>query len=214
MSEAQASADIEQQLERGAAALGLSLTSAMVRKLLRFVALLEKWNRVYNLTAIRDHNEIVSVHLLDSLVATSYLEGDRGIDVGTGAGFPGIPLAIATPSRVVTLLDSNQKKAAFLRQATAELELPNTKVVCERVEQWKPARGYDWVISRAFAQLGKFIEVAGHLVGPQGRLVAMKGAYPREEIKNLPQGYRVREVISLSVPGLRAERHLVLVERQ
>jgi len=204
--------DLERQIEHGMEVLGLHSNRAMLRKFRDFIDLLCKWNRTYNLTAIREPELMVSNHLLDSLAVAPFLVGECGIDVGSGGGFPGVPLAIAAPQRRVTLLDSSQKRTAFLRQAAAELKLANVEVVCERVENWKPAAPYDWVISRAFAELPDFVRAAGHLVSG-GVLAAMKGAYPREEIERLPPQYRVREVVPLVVPGLEAKRHLVLVER-
>jgi len=175
--------------------------------------LLEKWNRVYNLTAVRDRAAMVSQHLLDSLAVLRQLEGRTLLDVGSGAGLPGIPLAIAAPELTVTLLDSNHKKAAFLQQAVAELGLANATVCRTRVEHWHPAGRFDVVISRAFAELADFVAAAAHLLARGGVLAAMKGVYPHEEIARLPDGFRVRAVRQLSVPGLAAARHLILVEQ-
>ena len=206
--------DVERQIEQGMQVLGLAPRPAMLRQFAEFVALLAKWNRTYNLTAIRDTHNIVSTHLLDCLAAAPFLQGDLGTDVGSGGGFPGIPLAIALPERRITLVDSSQKKTAFLRQAVAELKLTNVQVVCARAESWNPDSGYDWVVSRAFADLSLFAASAMHLALPSGVLAAMKGAYPEKEIAALPPQYRVRQVVRLQVPGLDAERHLVLMERR
>ena len=212
MSPVAAASDIEREIEAGLKAIRLPIQPEMLRQFADFVALLNKWNRTYNLTAIRGQSDIVSTHFLDSLVVSPYLEGNRGIDVGTGGGFPGIPLAIALPSRQITLLDSSQKKTAFLRQAAADLKLGNVDVVCARVESWFPEHPYDWAVSRAFADLAQFAASAAHLVSPSGVLVAMKGAYPADEIAALSAAIRVREVVRLHVPGLEAERHLVIME--
>ncbi len=206
--------EIGRLIEQGMQSLGLAADAATLRRLSDFAALLEKWNRTYNLTAIRDTASIVSAHLLDSLAVAPYLAGSRGIDIGSGGGFPGIPLAIALPGCRLTLLDSSQKKSAFLRQAVAELELPNVAVVCARAESWQPAERYDWAVSRAFSDLVRFVQSAAHLVLPSGVLAAMKGVYPETEIAALPSSYKIREVVRLHVPGLDAERHLVLMERQ
>jgi len=199
------------ELKSAAAALGVALADAQVATLERYLDLLEKWNRVYNLTAIRERSRMVTHHLLDSLAVLPHVRGPRVLDVGSGAGLPGIPIAIAGPALQVTLLDSNHKKSAFLTQAVAELPLANVQVVTERVESWQPEARFDTIVSRAFAELGEFVALAGRLLAPQGVLAAMKGVHPFEEIGRLPQGYRVERVVRLSVPGLDAERHLVLM---
>jgi 16S rRNA (guanine527-N7)-methyltransferase len=201
------------ELERELAVPDLKLTDAQSAALDRYLDLLEKWNRVYNLTAIRDRGRMVTHHLLDSLVVSPHLRGPRVLDVGSGAGLPGIPLAIANPVLQVTLLESNRKKSAFLTQAVAELQLANAAVVTERVEAWQTDQRFDTIVSRAFAELGEFVALSGRLLAPDGILAAMKGVHPFEEIERLPQGFRVREVIPLSVPGLDGERHLVVVSR-
>jgi 16S rRNA (guanine527-N7)-methyltransferase len=199
------------ELGRATAALGLALADTQVATLERYLDLLEKWNRVYNLTAIRERSRMVTHHLLDSLAVLPHVRGPRVLDVGSGAGLPGIPLAVASPALHVTLLESNHKKSAFLTQAVAELQLANVQVVTERVESWQPEARFDTIVSRAFAELGEFATLAGRLLAPQGVLAAMKGVHPFEEIERLPQGYRVRQVVRLRVPGLDAERHLVLM---
>jgi 16S rRNA (guanine527-N7)-methyltransferase len=199
------------ELGRATAALGLALADTQVATLERYLDLLEKWNRVYNLTAIRERSRMVTHHLLDSLAVLPHVRGPRMLDVGSGAGLPGIPLAVASPALHVTLLESNHKKSAFLTQAVAELQLANVQVVTERVESWQPEARFDTIVSRAFAELGEFVALAGRLLAPQGVLAAMKGVHPFEEIERLPQGYRVQQVVRLRVPGLDAERHLVLV---
>jgi len=200
-------------LGHGLNEIGLALGSEQQDLLLQYLVLLEKWNQVYNLTAVRDLAKMVNAHLLDSLSVVSYLTGARLLDLGSGAGLPGIPIAIARPAWEVTLLDSSHKKSAFLRQAVADLALKNATVVCERVESWAPERQFDVVISRAFSDLGEFVSMTDRLLAPGGLVAAMKGLYPYEELERLPGGFRVREVKALRVPGLEAERHLVLVER-
>jgi 16S rRNA (guanine527-N7)-methyltransferase len=142
-----------------------------------------------------------------------HLRGRRLLDVGSGAGFPGIPIAIARADVEIDLLDSNHKKCAFLRQAVAELGLTNARVVCERVESWRPAQRFDCIISRALGEIAEVIAWVGHLLAPGGVIAAMKGVHPLEEIARIPSEFRVRQVHALAVPGLDAERHLVLIER-
>lgn len=199
-------------LERGVIELHLSMNREQCELLLKYLALLDKWNQVYNLTAIRDLTRMVEAHLLDSLATVPLLAGKSILDVGSGAGLPGIPIAVAKPGWEVTLLDSNHKKAAFLRQVVAELALKNANVVCERVESWVAPRKFDVIISRAFSDLGDFVSLAWRLLAPGGVIAAMKGLHPFEELERLPPGFRVREIRALQVPGLGAERHLVLIE--
>ena len=208
-----AQSELGKRLEQGLAELDLSLSREARTKLLEYLALLEKWNQVYNLTAIRDAEKMVSGHLLDCLAVVPYVSGAHVLDAGSGAGFPGIPLAVARPGIEVALLDSNHKKAAFLRQAVAELQLKNARVVCERVESWRPAEKFDCIISRAFSEIAEFVILTKHLLAPGGVLAAMKGVHPFEEIERLPRDFRVMHVHRLAVPGLGAERHLVLIER-
>ncbi len=200
------------QLGEGLAGLGLNLSAETQTRLLRYLALLSKWNRTYNLTAIREPSRLVRHHLLDSLAVLPYLDGSAIVDVGSGAGLPGIPLAVAQPEWRVVLLDSNHKKGAFLRQAVLELKLQNTEVVTARVERWNPARLFDVAISRAFSDLPGFVEAAGRLCAPAGVLAAMKGVYPDEELAQLGSRARVLKVVPLHVPGLQAARHLVLLQ--
>lgn len=205
--------ELERLLERGVAELGVELDPGVPGKLLGHIDLLEKWNRVHNLTSVRDAVKAVSVHLLDSLAVVPYVSGPRVLDAGSGAGFPGFPVALARPELQVDLLDSNHKKCAFLRQAVAEAGARNAKVVCGRVEAYRPATPYDCILSRALADLAEIVALTNHLLAPGGVIAAMKGVYPFEEIERIPSGFRVRQVHALSVPGLGAERHLVLVER-
>jgi 16S rRNA (guanine527-N7)-methyltransferase len=205
--------ELERRLEHGVEELGLRLDPAARRTLLQHLALIEKWNRVHNLTAVRDATKAVDVHLLDSLAVVPYLKGKRFLDAGSGAGFPGIPIAVAKPDIRMALLESSHKKSAFLKHAIAELQLRNAHAVCERVESWHPAEAFDCILSRALAELAELITLTGHLLAPGGVLAAMKGVFPFEEIERVPPEFRVRKVHALAVPGLAAERHLVLIER-
>ena len=208
---------VEQQLTAGVAALGLALPEGAEGQLLAYLALLDKWNRVYNLTAVRDAERMVSHHLLDSLAAVPFFPGGdsaliRVLDVGSGGGLPGIPLAIARPELQVTLIDSIAKKTAFLLQAKAELGLANLNVVTGRVEAFRPETGFDVVTSRAFSDLREFVTLTRHVLAPGGRWLAMKGLYPNEEIAFLPPGVKVSADHALVVPGLEASRHLIVLE--
>jgi 16S rRNA (guanine527-N7)-methyltransferase len=200
-------------LQQGIADLGMALPQSTTERLLEYLALLAKWNHVYNLTAIREETKWVSHHLLDSLAVVPHLPAGRLVDVGSGAGLPGIPIAFACPDRQVTLLDSNQKKGAFLTQSSTELALANVKVVIERSESYRPDHDFDVVISRAFSSIADFIRLAGHLCRPGGVLVAMKGARPDAEIAQLPDSWKAETIIPLHVPQLDAERHLVMLRR-
>jgi 16S rRNA (guanine527-N7)-methyltransferase len=199
------------QLKRGLIALGLTLDRDIQQRLLDYIALIEKWNRVYNLTAIREPEKMVSHHLLDSLAVAPHLHAKRLLDVGSGAGLPGIPLALAKPDTQVTLLDSNHKKAAFLNQAVMELKLKNAEVCSERVESWQTQNRFDVIISRAFSEMGEFVRITRHLLAPGGMFAAMKGLHPYEEIDKLPPGCKVQQVLPLAIPGLEGARHLVLI---
>jgi 16S rRNA (guanine527-N7)-methyltransferase len=202
------------ELSHGIIGLELTVPAGTQRKLLDYLALIAKWNRVHNLTAVRESSKMVSYHLLDCLAVAPYLEARRALDVGSGAGLPGIPLALMWPQASITLLDSSHKKAAFLRQAAIELGLKNADVVCERVETWRPSREFDLVISRAFSDLPEFLNLAGRLCAAHGTVAAMKGVYPYEELAQLPREFKLRNVVPLKVPGIRAERHLVLLDPQ
>ncbi len=182
---------IEAQLTAGVAALGLALPDGAEARLLAYLALLDKWNRVYNLTAVRDAERMVSHHLLDSLAAVPYFKGEAVLDVGSGGGLPGIPLAIARPELQVTLIDSIAKKTAFLLQAKAELGLGNVSVVTSRVEDFRPEAQFDVITSRAFSDLKEFVTLTRHLLKPGGRWLAMKGLMPHEEIATLPDWVKV-----------------------
>ena len=207
---------LRNELDTGLAALGLE--AALASPLLAYLALLERWNRIYNLTAIRDPHEMIGKHLLDSLAMLPALEqcgvGDGALaDLGTGAGLPGIPLAIARPGLQVTLVESNGKKARFLREALRTLHLGNARVAESRIEALEEPAAYDAITARALATLPLIVELGGHLLKPEGKLLAMKGARPDSEIAALPAGWTVESVHALTVPGLNAERHLVVVAR-
>jgi 16S rRNA (guanine527-N7)-methyltransferase len=199
-------------LARGLEALQLSLTAAQRAQLLDYVALLAKWNRAYNLTAVRDPIEMVRRHLLDSLAVLPYVVGPRVLDIGTGAGLPGIPLACALPEVEFTLLDSHQKKIAFVRQAIAELHIRNAQALATRIEDFHPGQKFATLIARAFASLADMLAGCELLLTPGVRLLAMKGTFPKEELASVPPRYRVVAVHALRVPGLDAARHVVVIE--
>jgi len=204
---------LESRIAEGLAAMDLTLPGGSAAKLAAYLELIAKWNRVHNLTAVRETDQMVVLHVLDSLALLPHLaQAKTLLDVGSGPGLPGIPLAIARPGLAVTLLDSSHKKCAFLRQAKTELALDDVDVVCERVEGWKPGRRFDVVVSRAFSDLADFVEQAQHLVAPQGALIAMKGVHPFDEIARVPATHRVARVLEIDVPHLEAKRHLVFLE--
>lgn len=202
-------------LQSGLDSLGIEIDAAGLAALETYLALLTRWNAAYNLTAVRDPREMVTRHLLDSLAVAPLLPASarRLIDVGTGAGLPGVPLAIAQPDRHFDLLDSNGKKSRFLFQVKTELGLSNMAVCQGRVENWQPVEPYDAVLSRAFASLADMAHWCAHLCRPQGLLLAMKGQYPEAEIEELPATLAVKSVESIDVPGLGEERHLVVLQQ-
>ena len=203
-----------EQLEQGLAVMGVALPVPVREKLLAYVALLYKWNKTYSLTALREQEKAVSHHLLDSLSILPFVPNGSLLDVGSGGGMPGIPLAIVRPEQRVTLLDSNSKKSAFLQQAAIELGLSNISVHGGRVEQYHPAVGFAAITSRAFAELGDFSGLTRHLLAPDGVWLAMKGVWPHDEISRLPADVRVEAVHALPVPGVDGERHLVVMRRR
>ena len=199
-------------LEAGLRQLGLD--AALAEPLLAYLALLARWNQTYNLTAIRDTREMLVKHLLDSLAMHAHLDGiDTLADLGTGPGLPGIPLAIARPALRVTLVESNGKKARFLREAVRQLKLGNASVVESRIEAFDAPGSFDAITARALATLPLILQLGGHLLKADGRLLAMKGVLPADEIATLPAGWRLAAVHPLRVPGLEAERHLVEIVR-
>lgn len=199
------------QLAWGIAELELQLDAETQQKLLNYLGLLEKWNKVYNLTAIRNTELMVSHHLLDSLTVLPYLWQGKWLDVGCGAGLPGIVLAITRPDWTFTLLDSNSKKTSFVQQAVIELKLKNVAIKCARVEDLQIEEKYDGIISRAFAETREFVSLTRHLLAKKGKWAAMKGA-PEQELQNLPDDVKIEETIQLKVPGLDAARCLVILK--
>ncbi|MBK9325841.1 MAG: 16S rRNA (guanine(527)-N(7))-methyltransferase RsmG [Thiobacillaceae bacterium] len=199
------------RLADGVSALGLDVDERARAALLDYLGLLEKWNKTYNLTAIHEPERMLTHHLLDSLIIAPQVGAGPLLDVGSGAGLPGIPLAIARPGLRVTLLDASQKKCGFMRQAAIDLKLSNVTVTHARVEDFRPADGFPQVVSRAFSDLSEFVRLTRHLVAPGGEWLAMKGLYPHEEIAQL-KGARVTRDVPLRVPGLDADRHLIVME--
>ena len=198
-------------LDRGLQQGRIALSEAQRGLLLNYIELLQKWNKVHNLTAVRDPAEMVTLHLLDSLSVLPHVKVKRLLDVGSGAGLPGIPLAVCMPDLQVTVMDASQKKASFMRQAKAELGLGNLEVVCGRVEQYKPLKLFDAIISRAFSDLNEFVSLTRHLLIPDAHWLAMKGVHPYDELAQLPEDVEVMEIVPLQVPGLNAQRHLVIL---
>lgn len=190
----------------------LILSDKQIDQLIKYVQLLEKWNKAYNLTAIRDPKEMITKHLLDSLVVSPYLEGQSFIDVGTGAGLPGIPLSIAHPDLQFSLLDSLGKRIRFLKQVQLELGLKNVTLIQSRVEDYHAAQ-FDGIISRAFASLPEMIYWCAHLINQTGLFYALKGDIKQNEIAEIPKGFQLKEQIALSVPNLNAKRYLLLIEK-
>ncbi len=199
-------------LAEGLEKIGLELDAAVQTRLLAYLDLLAKWNRTYNLTAVRKPEQMLVRHLFDSLVIHSFLRGPRILDVGSGAGLPGIPLALARPDYDFTLLDSNSKKTRFITQAVAELGLDNVTVVQSRIEAYTVAR-FDTIVSRAFATLAEFALVVQPCLAADGILLAMKGVYPNTELAELPAPFRLEQNIKLQVPDLNAERNLLIIQR-
>lgn len=191
---------------------GISLTEHQKNQLIAYVDMLHKWNKAYNLTSVRDPNEMLVRHILDSIVVAPHLQGERFIDVGTGPGLPGIPLSIVRPESHFTLLDSLGKRVRFLRQVQHELKLENITPVQSRVEEFPSEPPFDGVISRAFASLDDMLSWCCHLPGENGRFYALKGQLPEEEIASLPAAFSVESVVKLRVPQLEGERHLVVIK--
>lgn len=203
--------DLQTQLERGIAALGLQPPANAVERLLDYQELLARWNATYNLTAVREPSEMVTRHLLDSLAILPYVRGETLADLGTGPGLPGIPLAIAAPGRQILLVDSNGKKVRFLREAIRSLKLEGVRAVQSRVEEVEGQ--FDCITARAFASLADMLAWGGHLLTKEGIWLAMKGKRPDDEIPGVPAEFEVRGMHALGVPGLDGERHLVVLGR-
>lgn len=200
----------EQQLSQGAETLGVELTEAQHSALIEYLNLLQKWNKAYNLTAIRKTQGMVALHLLDSLAVNSVVQNvENIIDVGTGPGLPGIVLAIMNPQKRFTLLDSNGKKTRFLFQVKTALKLDNVSIENGRVEAYHPSQPFDMIISRAFASLADMVGWCHHLRADDGCFLAMKGQYPEQEIADLQGKFQVTEVTELTVPGVEGQRHLL-----
>lgn len=201
-------------LDQGCDALGLTLVDGQKTQLMAYVELLAKWNKVYNLTSVRDTEKMISHHILDSLAILPYIQGQTLLDVGSGAGLPGIPLAIANPELKVTLLDSNSKKTRFLLQAKSELGLDSVTVVHARVERATLGQQFDTVTARAFSTLAELAELAGQHCNDHGTLLLMKGSYPERELENITGDFQLEEIMALDVPGNIGKRHLVRLVRK
>ena len=203
------------QLTAGIEALGLQsvVTTEMQEQCLAYLALLEKWNKVYNLTAVRDPQDMLVLHLLDSLSVMSFIENGRWLDVGSGGGMPGIPLAILYPDSQVTCLDSNGKKTRFLTQVKLELKLDNLQVIHSRVEAFQPAQPFNGIISRAFSSMENFTNWTRHLGDADTRWLAMKGVHPADELVALPADFKLDSEHALAVPGCQGQRHLLILRR-
>lgn len=202
---------LSDSLLAGMTALGLAPDESVSAQLLEYVGLLQRWNGAYNLTAVREPAQMVTRHLLDSLAVAPYVQGEQVADLGSGAGLPGLPLAILMPQRQWLLVDANGKKARFLREAVRSLGLAHVRVAQQRVED--VTGSFDCITARAFASLGDMLAWGGHLLAPDGVWLAMKGRRPDDELAALPAGFRVESMAALDVPGLQAERHLVVIRR-
>ena len=208
-------AAIADVLKQGIAALELNLGEAQVEKLLDYLALLNKWNSVYNLTSVRDPMQMVTLHVLDSLAAVPAFAGAQNVlDVGAGGGLPGMVLAISRPDMKVAMIDTVHKKTAFLNQVKAELELANVTVYTKQVQQLEVKTKFDVITSRAFADLSDFVNWSGHLLQEGGQFIALKGTAPEDERERLPAPWKVQKLQPLAVPGLDAERHLVFIQAE
>lgn len=190
-----------------------SFSEKIQLQFIQYLELMQKWNKTFNLTAICDDREMVYLHILDSLSVLPYLQGKRILDVGTGAGLPGVPLSIVSPDKVFVLLDSNSKKTRFLTQVVCTLKLTNVEIVAARSEDYHPQECFDTILSRAFASLKKMLTASEHLVCKDGRFVAMKGLFPEQELKDVPASTEVSEVVKLNIQGINAERHVVVLRK-
>jgi 16S rRNA (guanine527-N7)-methyltransferase len=203
--------NLSESLDAGLAELSLDFSDLQKTNLLSYLTLLGKWNKTYNLTAIHEPARMLTHHILDSLALLPYINNGALLDVGSGGGFPGIPLAIARPNIAVTVLDASQKKCGFMQQAAIELRLTNVSVVHSRVEAFHPPEKFMQIVSRAFSELAEFVRLSGHLLAPGGHWLAMKGVHPDAEIAQLKTA-RVQQDLSLRVPGLNAERCLIIMD--
>ncbi|CAN7648063.1 16S rRNA (guanine(527)-N(7))-methyltransferase RsmG [Pseudoduganella sp. LjRoot289] len=208
-------AALAEVLKQGEAELALALSAAQQEQLLDYLALLNKWNSVYNLTSVRDPMQMMTLHLLDSLAAVPAFQGAQNVlDVGAGGGLPGVVLAIARPDMKVSMIDTVHKKTAFLTQVKAELGLANVTVYTKKVQELEVKLPFDVITSRAFADLSDFVNWSGHLLAEGGRFIALKGTAPQDERERLPQPWKVDRLQALQVPGLEAERHLVFISKE
>lgn len=201
------------RIAAGAAELGFDLDATRQGQLLEYLQEMVRWGRAYNLTAIRNIEQMVPLHLLDSLAVVPHVRGPRVIDLGTGAGLPGIPLAIVRPGFQVSLMDSSAKKCRFLRHVVARLGLKNVEVVQSRAENYRPEQGFDTVVSRAVGTLGLLMDLSAHLCGPGAQFLAMKGQFPEAELAEVDERWKLNEVLALKAPGVEADRHLVVCTR-
>lgn len=192
---------------------GMNIPAEQQAQLIGYVEMLHKWNKAYNLTSVRDPNEMIVKHIMDSIVVSQHLDGQSYIDVGTGPGLPGIPLAIINPEKSFTLLDSLGKRIRFIRQVLHELKITNVTAVQSRVEDFQPEQGFDGVLSRAFASMSDMVNWCHHLPSAQGQFLALKGQVDQVEIDELPAGCSVTDIKPLTVPGLEGQRHLVILAR-
>jgi 16S rRNA (guanine527-N7)-methyltransferase len=208
-------AALAEVLKKGVAELALELSAAQQEQLLDYLALLNKWNSVYNLTSVRDPMQMMTLHLLDSLAAVPAFAGAQNVlDVGAGGGLPGVVLAISKPDMKLSMIDTVHKKTAFLTQVRAELGLANVTVYTKKVQELEVKQPFDVITSRAFADLSDFVNWSGHLLAEGGRFIALKGTAPQDERERLPEPWKVERLQALKVPGLDAERHLVFISRQ
>ena len=210
----QASEKLKNLFAQKLTAAEYQLSAQVQGLLLSYLLLLDKWNHAYNLTSVRDIAEMIPVHILDSLSIANYLHGQRILDVGTGAGLPGIPLAIIYPEREFVLLDSNGKKTRFLTHVIQQLNLKNVTVIQHRVENYRPEQCFDSIVSRAFSDINDFLQKTQHLCGNKGQFLAMKGQYPHDELINLNESYQLNTVYPLNIIGLPAQRHLICLQRK
>lgn len=199
------------QLDSAINELGLDVTTQQSEDLIRYLELLAKWNKAYNLTSVRNPDDMLYRHIVDSLSIAPYVSGERIIDVGTGPGLPGIPMAILNPNTQFVLLDSNGKKTRFLTQCLIEMSLPNVEIFNGRVEQANFEARFDLVLSRAFTALDNMVDICKHLLTDSGKFLAMKGLDPETEKQNIDQGFAIEDIIPLNVPGCEAQRHLIII---
>lgn len=192
----------------------IDLSEEQIERQLALVGLLDKWNKAYNLTSVRNPKDMLTRHIMDSLAVRKYLHGQRFIDVGTGPGLPGLPLAIAEPDKEFVLLDSLGKRIRFIRQVCHELKLTNVTAVQARVEDYQDEKQFDGVISRAFASLNDMLSWCEHLPAENGRFYALKGLYPQDELEQLPEQYKIESIEQINVPGIDASRHIVIISKR